>query len=244
MEQRKRLGRDGGLGYYTSQNKSKKNGCVYCSKPASTREHVPSQTFLIEPIPDNLPTLPACFECNNGFSEDELYVACFLDIFKMYVYGDCSRKVETDRRLAKFEKLCTTIGEQLKVEDGKVYYHVDEERLLRILLKLAKGHAAFEVDYLSFDDTDTDFAYDFIFNLDEETVADFEAIEVSEKYPEIGSRGMLIFQNVDTGDAVTIAQWNEVQENQYRYQVSQNDKGETVVKLVIFEFLYCKVTFK
>lgn len=79
MEQRKRPGGDGGLGYYTSWEKSKSNGCIYCGECATTREHTPSKTFLIEPYPENLPTIPACFACNNGYSEDEKYVVCFLD---------------------------------------------------------------------------------------------------------------------------------------------------------------------
>lgn len=71
MEQRKRPGKEGELGYYTSWEKSKSNGCIYCGESATTREHTPSKTFLIEPYPENLPTIPACFACNNGYSEDE-----------------------------------------------------------------------------------------------------------------------------------------------------------------------------
>ena len=37
MEQRKRPGGEQGLGYYTSWEKSKGNGCIYCGKPATTR---------------------------------------------------------------------------------------------------------------------------------------------------------------------------------------------------------------
>lgn len=96
MEQRKRPGGDGGLGYYTSWEKSKGNGCIYCGKPATTREHVPSKAFLVEPYPENLSTIPACFECNNGYSEDEKYVACFLDVLKSHIYFSANHKVIFD----------------------------------------------------------------------------------------------------------------------------------------------------
>ena len=99
MEQRKRPGGEQGLGYYTSWEKSKGNGCIYCGKPATTREHTPSKAFLLEPYPENLPTIPACFECNNGYSEDENYVSCFLDVLKSYVYLDYTRQTQTDSRL-------------------------------------------------------------------------------------------------------------------------------------------------
>lgn len=105
MEQRKRLDGSGGVGYYSSWDKSKNNGCIYCGNPAETREHVPSKAFLIEPFPENLSTIPACFECNNGYSGDEKYLACFLGILKSNLYEDFSRKEQTNHRLEKDRKL-------------------------------------------------------------------------------------------------------------------------------------------
>lgn len=75
MGQIKRPGGTDGLGYYTAWEKSSENGCIYCGKPAFTREHVPSKAFLTRPYPQDLATVPACFECNNGFSSDEKYVS-------------------------------------------------------------------------------------------------------------------------------------------------------------------------
>jgi hypothetical protein len=47
--------------------------CVYCGEAADTREHCPSKVFLAKPYPSDLPVVPACEKCNNGFSADELY---------------------------------------------------------------------------------------------------------------------------------------------------------------------------
>ncbi len=234
------------MGYYTSWEKSKNNGCIYCGNPATTREHVPSKAFLQEPYPDNLPTIPACFACNNGYSEDENYVACFLDVLKSQVYYDYSEQEQTDCRIAKDKKLQKNLQEQIKSTDGKILYQLDEQRFDRILLKLARGHAGFEYDYVDFDNTKIKIWYDFMFNLPENVLMNFEAIPETDIAPEVGSRSIttpFILQNIATGDAMRFSAWNEVQENIYRYQVSHNENGDITVKIVIFEFLYCVVEF-
>lgn len=74
----------------------------------------------------------------------------------------------------------------------------------------------------------------------------FEVIPETDIAPEVGSRGittLFILQNIATGDAIGFLTWNEVQENIYRYQVSHNEDGDIIVKIVIFEFLYCVVEF-
>lgn len=247
MEQRKRLGGNCGLGYYTSWEKSKDNGCIYCGTLATTREHIPSKAFLLEPYPENLPTIPACFECNNSYSEDEKYVACFLDVLKSQIYSDYSQQEQTNIRLSKDEKLQRILKEEIRVDDGKVYYQPDERRIFRILLKLARCHAGFEFDHVNFDDTKANIWYDFSFNISGEVMLDFNLTPEMDKAPEVGSRGVVtpfVVQNVETGETVAFAFWNEVQEDQYRYQVSLNEDGSITVKIVIFEFLHCKVTFE
>lgn len=39
-----------------------------CGGPADTRDHVPPKRFFPEPLPPNLVTVPACLQCNRGFS--------------------------------------------------------------------------------------------------------------------------------------------------------------------------------
>lgn len=48
MIQKKRRNHSDGAGYYTNWEKSRPSGCIYCGKPAETREHVPSKSLLIE----------------------------------------------------------------------------------------------------------------------------------------------------------------------------------------------------
>lgn len=246
MGQRNRPGGNEGLGYFTSWDKSRERGCIYCGKPAATREHIPSKAFLVEPYPEDLVTLPACFECNNGFSKDEEYVSCFLDTLKAAVYQDYTQRADIVRRLEKNAKLKELLDGQIKVGDSQVHYHFDENRLRRILIKLAKGHAGFEFDHISFGDSDITVNYNFIFNMSEHALSKFEEIPEMKLFPEVGSRSCavpFIVQNADTGEASAFMFWNDVQEGQYRYQVSYNEFGGICVKIVIYEMLYCRVDF-
>ncbi len=45
--------------------------CAYCGNPATTRDHLPSKNLFTPPLPDNLITVPACDQCNNGASDDD-----------------------------------------------------------------------------------------------------------------------------------------------------------------------------
>jgi hypothetical protein len=45
--------------------------CAYCGNPATTRDHVPPQSLFNPPLPNNLITVPACDQCNNGVSDDD-----------------------------------------------------------------------------------------------------------------------------------------------------------------------------
>lgn len=52
--------------------------CIYCGDEATTRDHIPPQSFFPKPAPSNLVTVPACFKCNNTFSGDEEYLRTIL----------------------------------------------------------------------------------------------------------------------------------------------------------------------
>ena len=135
------------------------------------------------------------------------------------------------------------LDEQIKVTDDTVQYAFDENRFQRILIKLAKGHAGFEFDYISFDDSDIQISYDFIFNLSEADIDSFEEVSQTNLFPEVGSRNSYIVQNISARESSVFLFWNNVQENQYRYQVSYNSSGGICVKIVIYEWLYCRVDF-
>lgn len=151
MQQRKRREKTDGLGYYTYWDKNRDCGCIYCGDVATTREHVPSKTFLIEPYPDNLPTIPACFSCNNGFSFDEQYCAYYLEILKcnIFIGYKCNEKILST--LENTTSLKQLIESQIKNIDGKIHFNFDRDRLVRIINKLAVGHAGYDFDNVDFD---------------------------------------------------------------------------------------------
>ena len=51
----------------------------YCGAATDTNAYIPSKVLLDQPYPDDLPGVTACFSCNNGFSLDEEYLACFIE---------------------------------------------------------------------------------------------------------------------------------------------------------------------
>ena len=122
MNQRKRPGGDDGLGYYCSWNKSSSNGGIYCGGKATTREHVPSKAFLVELYPEDMATMPACFDCNNGFSKDEEYVSCYLEVLKAAIYPGYSISESVEKRLARNERLAHAINEQIQKDEEKICF--------------------------------------------------------------------------------------------------------------------------
>lgn len=246
MIQKKRREGNSGLGYYTNWEKGKSSGCIYCGKPAGTREHVPSKSLLIEPFPENLPTIPACFECNNGFSADEEYFICFLELLKSAVYSDYSISEHVNGILSKKESLHRLIESQISSKDGYIYPSYDINRFNRIITKLAIGHAGYEYDDLNFDGAE-DLWFEFAPNISEEYKAEFESPKSLNVIPEISSRfscNACIIQNVDNGEAFALSDWITVQEQRYSYNVSLNDSGGVSVKIIILDFLYCQVDFE
>lgn len=246
MIQRKRRECSDGLGYYTNWEKGRPSGCIYCGKPANTREHVPSKSLLMEPFPENLPTIPACFECNNGFSADEEYFICFLEVLKSKVYGDYSISEHVNGILSKKESLYRLIESQILSKNGIIYPSFDINRFSRIITKLAIGHAGYEFDDLNFDG-EAGLWFEFAPNINEEDKAEFENSKLLNVIPEISSRfscNARILQNVDNNEAIALSDWITVQEQRYSYNVSFNDSGGVSVKMIILDFLYCRVDFE
>ena len=51
--------------------------CVYCGGPADTSDHTPPRCFLPKTmdVMDSVMTVPACSQCNIGYSQDEMRTA-------------------------------------------------------------------------------------------------------------------------------------------------------------------------
>jgi hypothetical protein len=229
------------------------NGCIYCGGREDTREHVPSRVFLDPPLPSYLPVVGACRDCNNGFSLDEEYLACLIECV---IAGTTDPDRVGRERVAKALQHSPALRARLEAAkyqlDGRTHFAPELERIERVLAKLAKGHAAFELSQPC-SDSPSEIWYAPLVSLTEEQRDSYETNQVVQTYGEVGSRGMqrlLVTQfklQSSIGETSTldllINDWVDVQEGRYRYHAA--DYGdEARIKIVISEYLACEVAWE
>jgi len=244
MQQFKRLGGDRRVGKFTEWNKNDENYCIYCGDVAETRDHVPSKAFMIEPYPDNLPTISACEPCNNGFSFDESYVASYINVFRRKLDPRFFNE-KIDKALKRDRKLKELLDSQINTVEQEIYYSFDKDKFQNIIIKLAKGHAGFEFDYVDVDGVTT-LWYDWKFNLNAKQIESFNMIPSVDIMPEVGSR---VFNRIESGlnfqngESSIYLNWIDVQKGIYRYLVYFDEDHNISVKISICEFLFCIISF-
>lgn len=122
--------------------------CIYCGGPSDTSDHTPPQNLLPRPLPRDLQlmTVPACFRCNNNFSQDEMRVAAVLctvsftaaDRAATSPGGWIHEALERDRALREF------VNVRL---DANGVFHPDAEVIQvfsRVMTKTAAGLLFYE----------------------------------------------------------------------------------------------------
>jgi hypothetical protein len=118
-----------------------KSICLFCGRPASTRDHIPSKCLLEKPYPLNLLTIPSCEKCNKSFSMDEEY---FINILVEISSRPAlvSKKLDGSvfRARQRSIKLRNRIENSfLTGDDGNVYIKPEYERIEKIIEKNALG---------------------------------------------------------------------------------------------------------
>ncbi len=207
--------------------------CVYCGGDTRTRDHVPSKVFLDEPYPTNLPVVPACRSCNEGFSMDEEYVACLVECA---LTGSVERE-KIKRILRKKPSLVSVIDQASeKTLWGDVSFKVDIERVKNVILKLGRGHAAYELNEPQINDPSV-VSFVPLSLLTEEDRNRFETSPQSSVWPEVGSRAIQRLVVDDPGASL----WVIAQPGRYRYLTSVG--FGVVVRVVISEYLGCEVVW-
>ena len=212
--------------------------CAYCGSAPSSRDHVPSKVLLDEPYPLDLPVVEACESCNNGFSNDERYLACMLECvlagttdFNLVSRGKVSRTLEMRPDLA-------TSIEASKTRDasGNLVWMPDEEKGRNVILKLARGHLAYEYSEPRLDAPES-VSFVPMRLMPEERLRQFETVPDGWGWPEIGSRA---FQRalVVGKDGFLDDGWQSIQLGRYRYLVY-----EYGVRMVLSEYLACEVAW-
>lgn len=210
--------------------------CVYCGGPFETRDHIPPRVFLDKPYPINLPVVPACKICNQKMSIDEEYVACFLECV---ISGSTTfQDIERDKIaniLKRKPKLVAKLKElRQTLLDNRTWFRVESNRIRDMIIKLARGHIAFEQSQSHLEEPSAIFFSPFI-QMDAKQIEAFESILPNQIFPEVGSRGMQRLIEQGSG-------WIIAQPQRYRY-LTLVDLNKIIVRFVIREYLACQVTW-
>ncbi len=224
-------------------DKRQLTACVYCGGQTGTRDHVPSKVLLEAPYPENLPVVPACTECNASFSTDEEYVACLIGCV---MAGDTAPEAIRNLGYVKVAKILEkkpSLTHRLKIartmRDGHTIFEVEQERVRALVLKLARGHAAFELNEPQLDSPSV-CAFAPLALLSHEERHRFEQVtgESICLWPEVGSRAMI---RLVEGQDIDVNGWITVQSERYRYQATVTNG--ICIKMVLSEYLACEVSW-
>lgn len=191
-----------------------KGSCVYCGGPPETVDHVPSRVFLDDPLPENLPVVEACRECNGGFSLDEEYLACLLE---------CVMAGTTDIEGLAREKVRRSLSRNPRLTAQLEACRWDDDT----------GRPWWKPDVCS---------VRAIVAMSEAERQEFEGVggEAQCLWPELGSRAFLRVLGKSVPPA-QVGAWLIVQPGRYRYSVDWQTGVD--VRMVIGEYLACRVVW-
>jgi len=209
--------------------------CVDCAGANETIDHVPSRVLLDEPYPENLSGVPACLQCNQSFSADEEYLACLIECT---LAGSAEpnglKRQKIKRILQERPALARRLSRTRRETPGGIVFDVKTDRVRHVLLKMARGHAAFELNEPQFDEP---LSVNFcpLPLLPEDQREEFETLSAAPRlsvWPEVGSRAM---QRIAEGTDLGPLGWITVQPGRYRYSATA-DRG-VIVRMVLSEYL-------
>jgi len=211
--------------------------CVYCGSNTESRDHVPSKVFLDEPYPPNLPVVPACQQCNNAFALDEEYLACLIECTLVGSARIADIRREKVKRILKRQAALLVMLDRARQDvRGAIFFGIETDRVRNVVLKLARGHAAFELNEPQYD-TPSSVTITPLPSLSDEDRTRFETPPRLSVWPEVGSRAM---QRVIVGDPGA-AHWLIVQSGRYGYMATVGEG--VIVRVVLSEYLMCEVAW-
>jgi len=212
--------------------------CVFCGGHPDTRDHVPSKVFLDKNLPEDLPVVEACAACNQSFSLDEEYLACFLEaVLSGTDDPNKMKRMKIRRTLYRNQRLVQRLEASLNVDvNGNLNWTPEHDRVRNVVLKLAQGHAAYELSFPLLNEP-KELAFAPFITMSEKARADFERVGLGElrRWAEIGSRAF-------RRDLDNAGPWIEVQPMRYRYSVDQPEG--VIVRIVLGEYLACQVVWE
>lgn len=227
-------------------------GCIYCDGANETRDHVPSKCLLEPPYPPNLPVVGCCDDCNQDFSRDEQYFVCLIESVLCGSTDPEKMNRPSVARIMQSLPLLRQRIENSKIEvDGKIAFVPENERIQNVMLKLARGHAAFELSQPCREKPDHFWCGPLLL-LSPEDRERFDSVHFQQVFGEVGSRNMqrlLVTQMTmlnEKGEeqniGMVINDWIDVQDDRYRY-IAIHDMGVIIIRIVIAEYFACEVAW-
>lgn len=217
-----------------------KGFCVHCGGPSETVDHVPSKVLLDEPYPENLMAASACRQCNNNFSLDEEYLACLLEcIIAEDNVPEKLHRAKIARVLQKNPSLLIRLQRaRTDGAEGPVWV-AESDRVSRVVLKLARCHAAFELNEPQLGEPSHLGIKPLPLMTEDEREAFERDDDAFDIWPEVGSRALQ--RVLVAGTDAFAGGWVTVQVGNYRFRTSQGN-GLTV-KFVLREYLGCEIVW-
>jgi hypothetical protein len=130
-------------------------------------------------------------------------------------------------------------------------FAVEEQRIMNVLVKLARGHAAYDLSQVRNDHPDHVWIGP-LTSMSNEVRSSFESPHHQQMLGEIGSRGIqrLLVTEIglrgESGEQSTVRMllndWVEVQEGYYRY-LAIDDVGGIAIRIVISSYLACEIAW-
>lgn len=235
--------------------------CIQCGRAAHevslTRDHVPTKSLLSKELieagaefdrgegkPDDyLPQVAICGPCNAGFSEDESYLKCVLHaVLAGSLRPQPDKHPEAARYLRSHRHYVRELEASAREQSGSFSeseaftLYPDVQKIERVVVKNARGHAYHEIGEPLLDDPARVWIKPLpLMNQAERD--EFENIGAGvDLWPEVGSR-MLV--QVLEGVNISAGGWIDVEPTRYRYAV---DWGAGVtVRTVIWNYLATEV---
>ncbi len=228
-------------------------GCVYCGGVADTDDHIPSKCLLERPYPENLYVVGCCDSCNQGFSKDEQYFVCLLEsVLAGSTDPEKIRRPSVAKMMQKSPALRQRIEDSKTEIDGQIAFVPEHTRIKNVMLKLARGHAAFELSQPCREEPNH-FWYAPLYLLSTNDQEAFKAVHIQQILGEIGSRNMqrlLVTQMTGLNEngepqnmGMLINDWIDVQDGLYRY-IAIDDMGSIIIRIVVAEYFACEAVWE
>lgn len=194
------------------------------------------------PHPDHMPSLPSCGKCNNGFSGDEEYLACFIEcvicgtsepekLSRDKIKRALSRNGSLRERIERGRRQSETVG------GGMIQvWQPEDERVRRVILKLPRCHAAYELNEPRLKEPDHVLVIPLV-SMSDDQREHFEWAPDINVWPEVGSRAM---QRMLIADDAYAGGWIMVQDGRYRFLAV----ASLMVRGVLSEYLAFEVIWE